>query len=191
MPNEDNNSELTVRFDNVLDKTEKHLAMLCRAFGSIAQYSGESKALDGMEIPEELKKKATDSCVQLLHQVDNVVNDMARWTLAPSVVEKHYAEALRHAAALTEAQTMQARIATLPSSRLPMHLHQYAEGRWGAYLVQNGAATLIGSGKTIQDAINDFDMNVLEAPEKTSRQPRKKRAKKVDGPKSNEGAGPA
>lgn len=173
-----------------LEKTERQLALLCRTFGSVAQYAGDSKSMEGMDVPVELQKKATDTCIKALYQIDNLLDDMPRWSIGHSVVEKHYAHLLEHAANLQEAQAMKARLETLPSSRLPVHLHEYSEGRWGAYLVQHGKAVLVGSGPTINDALNDFNLKALEG-EKPSRQRKKKAPRKLDGPKDQPSTGPA
>ena len=192
LEDEDTPRRVQMNLESALEKTERQVAVLCRAFGSVAQYAGDSKSMEGMDVPVELREKAVDTCIQTLHQLDNVLNDMARWSLEPSVVEKNYARLLATAGDLQEAQAMHARISTLPSSRLPVHLHEYAPGQWGAYLLQNGAAVLLGRGRSIQEALNDFDVKALKGEvEKKTRRARKKPAKKLDGPKSDQSAGPA
>lgn len=191
-----NPRRVSTTIENTLEKTERQVQILCRALGTVAEYAGDTKSpTDGIDTPKELQEKATDTCVRLLHQLDNLVEDMARWTAAPSVLEKTYAGLLKASAERQEADCMNARISSMPSSRLPVHLHKYAQGQWGAYLVQNGAATLVGKGPTIQDALNDFNLVALKGEqkllEKKARQPKKKKAKKANGPTSHKSPGPS
>lgn len=199
-PNEENPRRAAYNIENTLEKTERQVSILCRALNTVAEFACEAKSpTEGTDVPKEMQAKATDTCMRLLHQLDNLVEDMPRWSALPSVLEKNYAALLKASADRQEADTMNARIESMPSSRLPVHLHEYAQGQWGCYLVQNGAAVLIGRGPTIQDAINDFNMIALKGEaegdqkflEEKPRQPKKKKAKKVDGPKSNQSPEPS
>lgn len=187
---------LAAHMENTLEKTERQVQMLCRTFSTVAEFTGDTKSpTEGTETPRELQEKATKTCVLLLHQLDNIVEDMARWTAQPSVLEKNYAALLKASAERQEADCMNARIASMPSSRLPVHLHEYAQGQWGAYLLQNGSAVLIGKGPTIQDALNDFNMIALKGEQKLleekPRQPKKKKATKANGPTSKKSPEPS
>ena len=165
--------------------------MLGRMLNTVAELAGDNKSIsEGTDMPADVKKKASDSVERLLHQIDNVVEDMPRWSSAASRMEQHYETLLNATAELQKASAFEAQIKCLPSSRHSVHLHESEEGLWGAYLVQNGAATLVGSGSSPQDALHSFDRNFVGG-EKKPRQRKNKRVRSGDGPKDIQSTGPA
>lgn len=168
-----------LRIENLLEKTGTQLEMLCETLYRVQQIASEPRSVsEGYEHPEELRKKASDSAIRILHQIDNIVEDMPRWGNQQSALEKHYTAMIHASAEAQQAVAFKAQMDSLPHARFNVHLREVG-GNWGAYLVQNGAATLIGAGRTPQLALNDFDMNFIEGAE-AQEKPRKKtrRAKK-------------
>lgn len=190
-------SKAVVQIENLLERTERQLTMLGRMLNTVSELAEDNKSLsEGTERPPELKKKAEDSALRILHQIDNLIEDMPRWGSAPSAMEKHYTDLLKATAEMQRAKAFEAQIKSLPSSRHPLHLHEYSEGRWGAYLVQHGEARLLGSGRSPQEAINAFDRNFIEPEEAEKvenkpRQTKKKPLKSKDGPKNIQSTGAA
>lgn len=182
------------RMNDILDRTEQQMAMLGRMLETISDLACDNRSVaEGTDMPIEVKKKATDSVERILHQIDNIIEDMPRWGSAQSDIEKHHEKLMKAAAELHQASAFKAQMECLPSSRHPIHLHEYAEGRWGAYLIQHGEARLMGSGSSAQEALHDFDRNFVEGEEtlKKARQPKKSKPKSSNGPKNNKSAGPA
>jgi hypothetical protein len=188
---------VSLRIENLLEKTGAQLGILCDTLNRVQQICSEPRGVaEGYEHPEELRKKAADTSIRILHQIDNIVEDMPRWGNAPSALEKHYTAMIHASAEAQQAVAFKAQMDSLPHARFNVHLHE-AEGKWGAYLVQNGGATLLGAGVTPQLALNDFDMNFIEGaeaqkkPRKKTRRAPKKVTAKADGPTSDESQGAA
>lgn len=83
---------------NLVERTHAQLGMLCRTLDQIRELASDSKSPSEGCWPAALKEKATDSVVRVLHQIDNIVEDMPRWVNAPTVLEKHYSDLLKHTA---------------------------------------------------------------------------------------------
>jgi hypothetical protein len=182
-----------IRIENLLEKTGSQLEMLCETLNQVQRIASEPRGVaEGYEHPEELRKKAADSAIRILHQIDNIVEDMPRWGNQASQLEKHYTAMIRASAEAQDAVAFKAQMDSLPHARVNVHLHQSEEGRWGAYLVQNGGATLMGSGSSPQLALNDFDLNFIDGEKvtkkskKKARQTKKTLPSKVDGPTSDQ-----
>lgn len=180
---------------SLLERTGQQLAILRGVLEDVAALAGEDRigSDGGVDLPEDLQTKAADSAVRILHQIDNIVEDMVRWDSGKSVVEKQYEELLKAAAEQKQAEAFNEKLNALPSSRLPIHLHQYAEGRWGAYLVQNGAASLVASSNSIQGALDEFNRVALlgdfQQEKAGHAEPKPSRSKR--GPKGKKSSGPA
>lgn len=182
-------SKVAVAIHNALERTERQLSMLGRMLNTVAELASDNKSpTEGREVPLELRKKAEDSAIRLLHQIDNLTEDMQRWQGGPTPLEKQYEGLLEATAELQKASAFEAQIKCLPSARYGAHLHEYAEGRWGAYLVQRGEAKLLGSGSTPQEAVNAFDRAFVkgDSVEKKARRARKKLVSSKSGPKNRE-----
>lgn len=182
-----------LRIENLIEKTGTQLEMLCETLNRVQQIASEPRSVsEGYEHPEDLRKKAADSAIRILHQIDNIVEDMPRWGSQPSKLEQHYADMIAASAEAQEAVAFKAQMDSLPHARVNVHLHEVSKGRWGAYLVQNGSATLMGAGTSPQLALNDFDLNFIEGeealkkPKKKARHAKKKLPSKGDGPTSDQ-----
>ena len=188
-------TRVQIEMNNLLERTERQFSMLGRMLGAVSELTKDNKALsEGTEAPAEVKKKAADSTERILHQIDNIVEDMARWGNNASVLEKHYDELIKATVEVQKAAAFEAQVKCLPSSRHQVHLHEYAKGRWGAYLVQSGEARLMGSGTSPQGALADFDQTFIEGEKtrgKKARRAIKKAPKLNNGSKNNQSAGPA
>lgn len=179
-------SRASLHVPNILEKTNSQLGMLCNTLQALSEFAAEPHGLgesSATTFSADVRAKAGDSAVRIMHQIDNVVEDMIRWGTAASQLEASYGKLLSSSIELQKAQAFKTQMESLPSSRLPVHLHEYAEGRWGAYLVQNGTAKLIGAGTSIQDALNDFNMKAIEGEKVESPKAAVKAKKKKAQPK--------
>jgi hypothetical protein len=164
-----------LRIENLLEKTGAQLSMLCETLIRVQQIASEPRSVsEGYEHPEELRKKASDTSIRILHQIDNLVEDMPRWGSAPSALEKHYTEMIEAAAESQQAAAFKAQLDSLPHARCNVHLRQNSDGLWEAYLVQSGAAVRMGVGESPQLALNDFDLNFIEGEKQKAAAPKKK-----------------
>jgi len=174
-----------LRIENTVEKTRSQLGMLLDALYRVSNVASTPRSLtEGYENTPELIAKASDSSIRILHQIDNLIEDMSRWSSAPSPIEQHYANMVEKSAKLQEAVLLKQQIDTLPHARFNAHLYQNTEGEWGAYLIQGDRALQMGKGQTAQEALNNFDLAFIRgeapmppAPKPAAEKKRRARAK--------------
>lgn len=180
IPDGDSKTPVTVSIENILERTKAQLSMLQSALSLTADIAVESKSpTEGEEVPKELRDKASDSSIRILHQIDNIVEDMQRWGNVTSQIEKSYVKLIGAAAETQEALAIKAKLDTLPHARHDVHLRESEPGLWEAYLVQHGQAVKMGHGPTAQDALTEFDrLFLVGEQEKKAVGPKQKKAVK-------------
>lgn len=176
-------------FPTFLEKTEKQLAMLTGIVNRLEDIMVRKSTLGGetVEFPEEVVKTATDVSVKALHQVDNIIDDMVRWTISPDRLENIYEKYLTRSVDLQESMLVRSKISCFPHIVYGAEVFQIGENEWAAVMNSGKDAYVMGKGATAYDALRDFDAcflngQVIKDTPKTA--PLKKIKKKVDGSKT-------
>lgn len=150
-----------------LEKTQIQLSSLLTCVQALKDFtihhesSGES-SLPGSSVTKkvdaDLLAAANKTTIMLLHQIDNIVEDMSRWNLAEGALERAHVELLQANAKLMQLGAEEVALRQRPSGRINPSLVSHG-GQWLALLPDSGDP--LGSGPSPQAALDDFDKNFL------------------------------
>ncbi len=136
---------------NRLEKTAVQTRTLLEIVGALKDFTAPAASSDFGKTAEphaEVVKAAVKTTELALAQLDNIIDDMARWNLAPDPLEQVHEK-------LVENQIAGLQAARKPSNRYLPALAQLQSGKWAAVLPQSGE--IIGTGETPGDALRAFD----------------------------------
>lgn len=147
---------------NRLDKTTVQVRNLLEIVDHLKDFTAPHTSSDFGKTAEP-NKEAVDAAVKTttmaLAQLDNIIEDMARWNLSSDPLEDLHGR-------LVETQITNLEHARKPSFRYMPALAELQDGRWGAFLPQTGG--LIAVGDDPGSALRAFD-EAFVALEKSAR----------------------
>lgn len=155
--------QILTAFPTLLEKTEKQMAILLGIVNRLEDLISEDTSSDGgTEFPEEVRKKAIGTTLMALHQIDNSIEDMKRWSAEGDALELTYKRYLNTAADLADSHLIRTRQDTLPHVRYSAKLYRVDTNSWVACFTQGRDEYLLGQGPTAYDALKDFDLRFLK-----------------------------
>lgn len=155
--------QIMTAFPTLLEKTEKQMAILLGIVNRLEDIISEDNSSDGgPEFPEEVRKKAIGTTLMALHQIDNSIEDMKRWSAEGDALEQTYKRYLNTAADLADSHLIRTRQDTMPHVRYSAKLYRLDINDWMACLVSGKDELPLGRGPTAADAYRDFDLRFLK-----------------------------
>lgn len=145
-----------IRPPSVLDRTERQVQMLVGVVQALQGHTisftepGDTKA-----IAEGVERKAAETTVAALHQLDNILDDQTRWGLERDPYDRAFEDMLDQNRRLVRLQTRELAARLRPSARLGAVLVPDGTGMWTAVLPETGET--LGRGTTPARALQDFD----------------------------------
>lgn len=150
-------------FPTLLEKTEKQAAILLGIVNRLEDLMGENRsATEGTDIPSDVRKKAADTALTALRQLDNMMDDMQRWNAEGCQLEKVYTKYLSTATDLADSHLIRTRQDTMPHVRYDARVYRVGENDWIACFVQGKNEYALGRGRTAYDALSDFDQHFIK-----------------------------
>jgi len=152
-----------LKFDvpSATEQTVSQVNCLLRVVEEVGAFTVEDNdPVDGTDNDVEVQKKASDTVVQALHQLDNILNDAGRWTVRRSESEMAHTDYLMASTRFQEVLTREAR---RPFRRLQAEVGQLRSNKgWVACLQQAGMHPLMAAGRTPEAAMRAFDRLIEE-----------------------------
>ncbi len=155
--------QILTAFPTLLEKTEKQMGILLGTVNRLEDLVCENKSIsEGSEVPPEVRKKAIETTILALHQIDIVIDDMKRWNADEGALETTYKRYLNTAADFADANLIHKRQDSLPHIRYKAKLYRVEINDWIACYVEGKTEHAIGRGPTVSDALKDFDVHFLK-----------------------------
>lgn len=143
-----------------LERTSVQINQLRSLAEIVAPIAGEAKSpTDGAEFHTELRDKATDTMMQVLHQIDNIVNDQPRWISAGGESETEAKKLLEAERQRAETETVRNHEVVRPFFLLKANLFRTPGG---AFLAINPTESVHAHGATAEEAARNFDQAFYE-----------------------------
>lgn len=153
-------------FPTLIERTERQVDMLLSIVDGLENCSFKgregSDETRWSDCSPELMAKATQTTINALSQLDNIIDDMSRWNADGGLLEQSYGRYLESAAKLSEVNLLNAQQSTRPHARYGCSLVRIDLNDWVAVLGAGTKEQVMGRGPTAYDALHDFDKKFLQ-----------------------------
>jgi len=144
-----------------LERTSAQIQLLLSIAEGARNYLGENKSVtDGFEIDKDSKEAARNTAVHAFAQLDNIIDDQARWGREDTDTEKDARELLQ---AETERVRANARLANRMSQPFIFLQAQLHRTHTGKILATTQAGGVHAFGDTAEEAVTNFNRAFVEA----------------------------
>lgn len=143
-----------------LERTSVQIKQL-RAMAEIAgPFVAQTRnPVEGADVHPDVYKKAADTVVMILHQIDTLVNDQPRWAASGGESEEAAKKMLEAEHQRAVAETERNREAVRPFFFLKAKLFRTPGG---AFLAINDTESVHAHGATAEEAVRNFDQAFFE-----------------------------